>query len=260
MYINGTTASGSTAAGDIIPTSNSISLGNSTNRFILSAMTGNFVQPVTVTNSVSFGNTLPSSATGVLLGNTSYRWTMYANTIDVNATGSFANVTVSVNSTMNVATVNTAYFTGVSTFSGNSVFAANATLQGIVSVTNSVSVTGNTNVTNYLSVNSTSYAYSTKYTVSGTLIQTADAWPIASYRSAEYLVQLTDTATTSYQISKILVLHDGTNSLITEYAQLNNNGLIGTFTSDINSGNVRLRLIPTTATVVATVTRTNLVV
>ena len=258
LYITGTTASGSTAAGDLIPTSNSILLGNNTNRFILSAMSGSFVQPVTVTNTVSFGNTFPL-ANGVLLGNSTLRWAVSANTIDVSSNGSFANITVTTNSTLNIATINTAYITGVTTHLGNSSFAANSSFAGIVTVSNNATVSGNVSVANYLSMNNTSYNYSTKYNVSGTTIQTADTFDAAAYRSAEYTIQMTDTTSTSYQVSKLLLLHDGTTPLITEYAQLYNNSLLGTFSADINGGFVRLRLTPTTGTVVVTLTRTGLV-
>jgi UDP-3-O-[3-hydroxymyristoyl] glucosamine N-acyltransferase len=267
MFISGTLAASQSAAGDIIPTSNGVNLGSVTKRFNVYAMTGNFAEPVTVSNSVTFGNTYPES-NGRLFGNNTLRWTISANTIDCgNGTftnASFANVTVSSNSSLNVATVNTVFITGVSSHTGNSSFAsntsfdANATFSGVVSVSNNVTITGNTSVSNFLSVNGISYGYSTKYNVTTTALQTADNFSATSYRSAEYIVQMTDS--TNYQVSKLLVLHDGTTAYVTEYAQLYNNSLLGTFSADINSGNVRLRVTPTTGTVVVTLTRTSLVV
>jgi len=267
MFISGTLAASQSAAGDIIPTSNGVNLGSVTKRFNVYAMTGNFAEPVTVSNSVTFGNTYPES-NGRLFGNNTLRWTISANTIDCgNGTftnASFANVTVSSNSSLNIATVNTVFITGVSSHTGNSSFAsntsfdANATFSGVVSVSNNVTVTGNTSVSNFLSVNGISYGYSTKYNVVTTALQTADNFSATSYRSAEYIVQMTDS--TNYQVSKLLVLHDGTTAYVTEYAQLYNNSLLGTFSADINSGNVRLRVTPSTGTVVVTLTRTSLVV
>ena len=285
LYVTGTTTTvgTSTATGDLIPSSNLFSLGNTTNRFSVFGMTGNFATSLTA-NVASFGNTIPTSTGATTLGNTSYRWVMYANSIDVSSNGSFANIVVTSTSTLNVASITSPTITGLLTAQGNAVFQSNVTANGIVSIGNTVTVTGNavfqsnvtangvvavgnnvvvtgnTTVTNYMIVNSTSYAYSTKYNVSGLLIQTADSFSATAYRSAEYIVQITDATSTSYQVSKLLMLHDGTNAYVTEYAQLNNNGLIGTFSADINAGNVRLRVIPTIATSVVTLTRTSLVV
>jgi hypothetical protein len=89
-------------------------------------------------------------------------------------------------------------------------------------------------------------------------LQTADTFSATSYRSAEYIIQMTDS--TNYQVSKLLVLHDGTTAYVTEYAQLYNTSFLGTFSADINSGNVRLRVTPSTGTVVVTLTRTSLVI
>lgn len=270
MYITGTLAASQSAAGDIVPTANSINLGGATKRFNLYAMSGNFVEPITVSNTASFGNTMPE-ANGRLFGNNTMRWTISANTIDCgNATFSnvsVANVTVSTNSTLNVAVVNTMFITGVSTLIGNSVFQsnstfnANSTFAGRVTVSNNVTVTGNTSVSGYSSVNSISYSYSTKYNVASGAIQNADTFDASVYRSAEYTVQLYDSTTTpiSHQVSKLLVLHDGTTAYVTEYAQLYNNNLLGVFSADVNGGFVRLRLTPTSASVNATFTRTTLV-
>jgi len=265
LYVTGTTSTGASAAGDIVPTSNSIFLGSATKRFSIYAMSGDFVNPVTVTNSVSFGNTYPS-ANGILLGNNTLRWTISANSIDVSSNGNFANIVVTTNSTLYTASINTLYVSGISTFGanttyqGNSIFNANSTFNGIVTVSNSVSISGNTAVSNYLSVNNTSYMYSSKYNFITTGAETVDSFSATSYRSAEYLIQLSDPSTSSYQVSKILILHDGTSPYITEYAQLYNKSLLGTFSADINAGNVRIRISAATTTVVAALTRTNLVV
>lgn len=268
MFINGTLAASQSAAGDILPTTNGVNLGSATKRFNVYAMAGNFAEPVTVSNSVTFGNTFPES-NGRLFGNSTLRWTISANTIDCgNGTftnASFANVTVSTNSSLNVVTANNTWITGVATISGNSIFSANVnmtaaavTITANSSLTGNVSITGNTSVSNFLSVNGISYGYSTKYNVVTTALQTADTFSATSYRSAEYIVQMTDSI--NYQVSKLLVLHDGSTVYITEYAQLFNNSLLGTFSADINNGNVRLRIAPTSGTVVVTLTRTSLVV
>ena len=80
-------------------------------------------------------------------------------------------------------------------------------------------------------------------------ITSAAATPVSSfeaatYRSAKYILQVTCTAGTdnaTYQVSEILVIHNGTTATMTDYGVVKTgaNNLV-TFTSDISSGNVRL--------------------
>jgi hypothetical protein len=72
-----------------------------------------------------------------------------------------------------------------------------------------------------------------------TTVQTAvDTWAATSYRSAKYLVQITQG--TDYQTSEIMVIHNGTTTSMTEYAVLETNGSLAAINADISSGNVRL--------------------
>jgi hypothetical protein len=65
-----------------------------------------------------------------------------------------------------------------------------------------------------------------------------DTWAIATYRSAKYVVQITQG--TNYQVSEIMVIHNGTTTTMTEFAVLETNGALATFTSDVSTGNARL--------------------
>lgn len=75
-------------------------------------------------------------------------------------------------------------------------------------------------------------------TVATTTATPIDLWATATYRSAKYLVQITQD--TSYQVSEILIIFSGTTTYMTEYAVLETNGPLATFTSDVNTGNARL--------------------
>ena len=69
--------------------------------------------------------------------------------------------------------------------------------------------------------------------------QTAvDTFPIASYRTGRYIIQITQGS--SYQVSEFRVIHDGTTTYLTEYAVLETIGELCVFTADINSGVVRI--------------------
>ena len=93
-----------------------------------------------------------------------------------------------------------------------------------------------------------------------TVSQTAvDTFAIATYRSAKYVVQITQG--TNYQVSEIMVIHNGTNTTMTEYGMMNTNGSLGTFATDINTGNARLLVTMGSATsATINISRTTIVV
>lgn len=93
-----------------------------------------------------------------------------------------------------------------------------------------------------------------------TVSQTAvDTFAVATYRSSKYIVQVTQG--TNYQVSEILVIHNGTTTTMTEYGMMNTNGSLGTFATDINTGNVRLLVTMGSATsATINISRTTMVV
>tara|TARA_B100001250_G_scaffold388283_1_gene386418 strand:- start:22 stop:390 length:369 start_codon:yes stop_codon:yes gene_type:complete len=69
----------------------------------------------------------------------------------------------------------------------------------------------------------------------------------ASYTSVDYQVQVVRGS--SYNSTMIKVLHDGTNTYMTEYGSVNQPSVgIATFSSDINSGDLRLLGYPDAST------------
>lgn len=96
-------------------------------------------------------------------------------------------------------------------------------------------------------------------TLATTTTTALDSFPIAFYRSVRYLVQITQGS--NYQVSEILIIHNGTTTFMTEYAVLESNGSLATFTSDISVSNGRL-LVSMVAATSATINirRTALVV
>ena len=65
------------------------------------------------------------------------------------------------------------------------------------------------------------------------------------YRSANYQIQVIQG--TNYNTTSINLLHDGTNSYMTEYGTLNQPTGIATFSTDINSGALRLLGYPSSS-------------
>jgi len=92
-------------------------------------------------------------------------------------------------------------------------------------------------------------------TVASTSATVVDSWPVATYRSAKYLIQVTQDS--NHQVSEIMIIHNGTTTLMTEYAVLETNGVLASFSSDVNAGNARLLITmgsATSATITATST------
>jgi hypothetical protein len=93
----------------------------------------------------------------------------------------------------------------------------------------SITLTGNTIVTSSASAN-----------------QVLDSVSSSSFRTIKYLVQVTNS--TDYQSSEILLVHNGTNSYITEYGLVTTNGVLANYDSNIIGGNIQLLVSPTNAT------------
>lgn len=69
--------------------------------------------------------------------------------------------------------------------------------------------------------------------------QITDSWSASAYRSAKYIIQVTQG--TEYQTSEMLLMHNGTTTFTTEYALLHTTpSLLCTVATDVYGGNVRL--------------------
>ena len=83
-------------------------------------------------------------------------------------------------------------------------------------------------------------------TVATTSLTALDTWSISNYRSAEYLIQITQGA--NYQTSKVVIVQDGTTTYMTEFAVLETNGPLATFTSAVSGGSAQLDVTMGSAT------------
>jgi len=78
----------------------------------------------------------------------------------------------------------------------------------------------------------------------GNTLQTADSWSATTYRTGKYTVSMSKG--TDYHCIELMILHDGTTAYMTQYNEIFTNASLGTFTVDINTGLVRLRITPAT--------------
>ena len=82
------------------------------------------------------------------------------------------------------------------------------------------------------------------YTSTSSFQQVVDSWSTSSFRTAWYMLQVTNTVTSSYQASQIMLIQDGTDVWLTEYADINTNGVLGLWEADIVSGTIELLFTP----------------
>lgn len=150
-----------------------------------------------------------------------------------------SNNAITANSTLSV-TVGNAYVNGI--FSSNTLVAT----QGLRGGNNST--TGTLVVTSNLQMNvATTVVGSIQ--VTGTSLTSIDSFPISgqgAMRSAKYILQISTSS--GYQATEIMLLQDGTNVFVTEYATLTNSTSMGTFSANIFSGSINLNITPTQST------------
>ncbi len=86
----------------------------------------------------------------------------------------------------------------------------------------------------------------TTTTTSATTQAVIDTFAAATFRSARYTIQVTNSTDSTYHITEILLIHDGTTPQITEYGTMFTGSAEATFDADISSTNVRLLATPAT--------------
>lgn len=114
----------------------------------------------------------------------------------------------------------------------------------------------NVNVSNSINYGRPVIATSTTgiYSFGDTSLQTVDTFSTSAYRSAEYLIQMSNS--THHQVSKLLAVHDNVNALVTEYGIINTGVQMGVFSATIISGNFSLQCVPTSSTITAKIFKT----
>jgi hypothetical protein len=180
--------------------------------------------------------------------------TFYAWIVKTNAIINLANTEmVTANNHANGATTTGKGFV-IGSFGSNTLVATS--LSGGNTIANSVlTITSNATFSNTASVvkidsgvtlgaNSISHSHGVRVITSGTSIQNADTFAAATYRSAKYVISVTDPTNSDYQVTEILLLHDGSSTYTTEYATLTSDTNLAVFSSDISAGSVRLRVTP----------------
>jgi cytoskeletal protein CcmA (bactofilin family) len=233
---------------DIIPaTTTGRIVGNTINRFDFFGR-----------NFSATGNVLPVTSGGAL-GNASSRWDTYST--NINASG---NITVSgsgsIGTTLAAGNTSVTGFINVSTTAnvgttltvgGNTSIGGNLSVSGIITMTGNVTMSANATAKALILDNAA--IFSNTATVTNTTQNIVDSFPKADADFAKLILTVKPSSGTQRHASEILLLHDGTNVLLTEYADLYNTSL-GSFDAGINNANVEIYF--TSALANASVTQT----
>ena len=97
--------------------------------------------------------------------------------------------------------------------------------------------------------------------VTGFTLTTVDGTALTTSYGSTPNLTYTILPSSGYQSSEIMILHNGTTTSTAEYAMMNTNGTLATFSSDINGGNVRLLVtMGSAASATINICRTTIVV
>ena len=90
------------------------------------------------------------------------------------------------------------------------------------------------------------YQIDTTVTSTSATTQVAiNTFAAATFRSARFTVQITNTTDSTYHSTEILAIHDGTTANITEFGEVHTGSSVeATFDADVSSGNFRLLATP----------------
>ena len=83
--------------------------------------------------------------------------------------------------------------------------------------------------------------------LSSTSQAVVDTFPSASHRTAKYIVQMSQTSSSRYQSTEVLLVHDGSVVHMTEYGTVRTDSDMGSIDAAINAGTVELKVTPTFA-------------
>jgi len=193
-------------------------------------------QQLAVTNTVSFANTL------AVTGNTTLSNTLLIVGL-ANASGGLNTTTANTTTAINVgANVNlTTTYINVGNSSVN------------VYVNSSIISIGGVNVATTATL--ASLGISNTVTFTGTSSQVLDSMTLSAYRSAEYVISANNNTANAYQVSKILVIHDGTTAYVTEYGTMYTNTSVMTITAGANATHMLINCTPVSSNTTVKFTR-----
>ncbi len=216
VTIGGNVVFTGSTVGNFVPDQDGRFLGNTVNRWSLIGNSGSFANIVTM-----YGNVTPVGNT-VALGNSTNRWVLSANTGDFSGEVTSNNLTVSgwANLQSNVTIGGTLNYASINT---SSVFVK-------------LSVSG----ANLVVLASNSYLTNGGFTTTTTQVL-IDQFSATEFAGARYTIRAFNGSNTAQTaMVDVMLVHDGSVTRQVEYGQVNTVATFTTYTSNVDSGNLRL--------------------
>lgn len=148
---------------------------------------------------------------------------------------------------------------GANTIVGSTIRGGDVTTSGALTLTSNTKI-GNSSSQVSVSYNDIGYLKTASYTTTNTDFQILDSFSVSEYRGGKYMISVKNTNNNDYQITEIMMLHDGTNAYTTEYATLVSNTTLSQFSANISGTTVRLYVKPSLADNVLKYQRTTIAV
>jgi hypothetical protein len=203
---------------------------------------------ITAANATTFN--INGASPNIVTSSTGTASVFNTNALTGNLFGQATTVNIGYTGSSTAATYTQNYSTGyVGSGATNTI---NIGTGGVANSTTNI-VIGSTTSTTLLTVGAASTGTVLTTGVTSTPAVVVDSWALGTYRSAKYILQVTCTASTgsnlnTYQVSEVLVIHNGTIATITEYGAIKTTNDLATFSVDCNtSSNGLVRLLAVSA-------------
>lgn len=133
---------------------------------------------------------------------------------------------------------------GANTLVATTLKGGNVASNTVITISTNTNI-GNSSIQVTTLQNNVAHVKAASYTSTNTDVQLLDSFSATDYRAGKYLISIKDTDNTEYQSTEIMIMHDDSATYSTEYATLISTATLGTFTSNVDSGTIRLYVAPT---------------
>jgi hypothetical protein len=164
------------------------------------------------------------------------------NNVTLAITDESGNNQITIAISAQVPSLNLGGSTGQVQYNGGGTLAASAGLSFNASANNLT--VANTLFAATLVLDGAGYVDQINLTANGSSAVLVDSWSLGTYRQAKYTISVSNKTSNGYMGVELLLMHDGSDSHLLEYAAINSNGAFGTWSANVGGGAVNLYFTP----------------
>ena len=201
---------------------------------------------------------MPKTVSPILIANNSETFTTLvakANTVIDHLATSVVTTGLTANGDATTGNAFVVGILGATTVAASTIRAGNVQTNGdVITIGSNVEFAEDKHlITNEAFVGNSRFFATTSNTSNTSANQIMGAFPVATWRGGKFVASVKDNSANSYYITEILVLQDGGNALVTEYASITSNATFCTFSANVSGGNLNLLYSPTSANTKVTI-------